>query len=405
MWDALASSLVTVACTPFGKWTIQALVESMTSPEETLAVQKTLTDDVVFVMFEERDGAHIITSLVNSVGPEGKQYIYEAAVKNILGIARHKYGCATLQRCLETGSQEQIYLLATALAEHSEKLVLDNHGNYIMQHVMSLPDEEIKRKVFEQLTGKFVDLAMHKFGSNVVEKCLRESTELGEGYHKTIMAEFMEEGALEKLLVDPFGNYVVQHILSSCGSNSEAWERVRDRIRSFHHSGSEWGNSVAGRRILQKIGHKVPGRKKGGQGGSGGGGRGRPGRRGGKRGGGGGMRNMMAPGFDPNASGFPPQHGFDPGVAAPMAMNTQMYHEQQQMWLPGGGDVGGWASPNNEEVAQPPPEQLKMATPIDNVMEGQPPLEQLEIDEITKQIENLEGKISQQQSKSVQGSQ
>jgi hypothetical protein len=46
-----------------------------------------------------------------------------------------------------------------------------------------------------------------------------------------------------------------------------------------------------------------------------------------------------------------------------------------------------------------------MATPIDNVMEGQPPLEQLEIDEITKQIENLEGKISQQQSKSVQGSQ
>ena len=171
---------------------------SMTTPEETLAVQKSLTDDVIFLMLDERDGAHIITSLVHSVGPaEGKQYIYEAAVKNILGIASHKYGCATLQRCLETGSQEQIYLLATALAEHSEKLVLDNHGNYIMQHVMSLPDEEIKRKVFEQLTGKFVDLAMHKFGSNVVEKCLRESTELGDGYHKTIMAEFMEEGALQ----------------------------------------------------------------------------------------------------------------------------------------------------------------------------------------------------------------
>ena len=27
----------------------------------------------------------------------------QAAAKNILGIAKHKYGCATLQRCLETG--------------------------------------------------------------------------------------------------------------------------------------------------------------------------------------------------------------------------------------------------------------------------------------------------------------
>jgi hypothetical protein len=84
-------------------------------------------------------------------------------------------------------------------------------------------------------------------------------------------------GALEKLLVDPFGNYVVQHILSSCESDREAWERVCNRIRSFHHFGSKWANSVAGRRIMQKIGHKNPGRNW-----SGGGGRGKPGRRGGK---------------------------------------------------------------------------------------------------------------------------
>ena len=81
LWEALGTKhLVHVACTPFGKWTVQSMIESLVTEDEIAAMQRTLTDRAIFFMFEERDGAHVIGSLVTSFAPESKQFIYDAAV-------------------------------------------------------------------------------------------------------------------------------------------------------------------------------------------------------------------------------------------------------------------------------------------------------------------------------------
>jgi hypothetical protein len=57
---------------------------------------------------------------------------------------RHKFGCATLQRCLEAGGDEQILLLANAISLHARALATDSHGNYIVQYVISMKLEDAR---------------------------------------------------------------------------------------------------------------------------------------------------------------------------------------------------------------------------------------------------------------------
>jgi hypothetical protein len=57
---------------------------------------------------------------------------------------------------------------------------------------------------------RFMMLSQHKFGSNVVEKCIFSGESDASGSYLAVMAEIMVPGCLEKLLDDPFANYVVQ---------------------------------------------------------------------------------------------------------------------------------------------------------------------------------------------------
>lgn len=60
--------------------------------------------------------AHTITllccllppSLLQRLGPEDSQFIYDAAAGNCLDIATHRHGCCVLQRCIDYATNPQV---------------------------------------------------------------------------------------------------------------------------------------------------------------------------------------------------------------------------------------------------------------------------------------------------------
>jgi hypothetical protein len=236
MWNSLSDSkLVETCCTHYGKWTIQELitaaktvacenlaaaVAAMTRPLPTSRVdprdpaaaarrkpidefdsmvtllgakptpqrfeatelelktiQSSLSVDDIVTLFRERDGAHIIKAFVLFMAPKDRQFIYDAAEAQVVRLATDRYGGATLQRLLEAeGSKEQRMQLAGAITQKAAAMVSDAHGNYILQHVLTMGtnDNDINVKAaVDTLRGQFLKLAKHKFGSNVVEKCVQ----------------------------------------------------------------------------------------------------------------------------------------------------------------------------------------------------------------------------------------
>ena len=54
----------------------------------------------------------------------------------------------------------------------TQEFVVDQYGNYILQYIIDMKDLAINCQIADKLAGRFVELANHKFSSNVIEKVL-----------------------------------------------------------------------------------------------------------------------------------------------------------------------------------------------------------------------------------------
>lgn len=79
-------------------------------------------------------------------------------------------------------------------------LIKDPYGNYVVQYTFELKLNEI----IQVAKNNFIDLATHKFASNVIEKCF-------DGNYNNYLEEiYISTDSLDNLhllLTDPYGNY------------------------------------------------------------------------------------------------------------------------------------------------------------------------------------------------------
>jgi pumilio RNA-binding family len=99
-----------------------------------------------------------------------------------------------------------------------------------------------------QLLGNYAELSMQKFSSNVVEKCLKLADASLEKNRNTVVREIMQSPLLDRLLMDPYGNYVVQSTLTVTKGvlHTELVERIRPHLPLIK-------NSPFGKRILRLL--------------------------------------------------------------------------------------------------------------------------------------------------------
>lgn len=83
-------------------------------------------------------------------------------------------------------------------------------SNYVVQHLVGLKLPRVTETLLERLQGSFVTLSCNKYASNVVEKIILES---GEVHSTKIIAELLRSPSASMLLVDPYGNFVIQTAL------------------------------------------------------------------------------------------------------------------------------------------------------------------------------------------------
>ena len=58
------------------------------------------------------------------------------------------------------------------MIKNLRELRTDVYGNYVVSHVMEFGEVQDRVKIADEILDDIVELSMHKYGSNVVEKCL-----------------------------------------------------------------------------------------------------------------------------------------------------------------------------------------------------------------------------------------
>ena len=80
----------------------------------------------------------------------------------------HPYGCRVIQRILEHCAAEQVKPIMEELLQHTEHLVHDQYGNYVIQHVLEQGVADDKSRIINKLRGKMMVLSQHKFARSVL---------------------------------------------------------------------------------------------------------------------------------------------------------------------------------------------------------------------------------------------
>ncbi|KAF8398594.1 hypothetical protein HHK36_017525 [Tetracentron sinense] len=205
-----SGDLARISCDMHGTRAVQKVIETLKSPEQFSMVVASLKPDIV-TLIKDMNGNHVAQRCLQYLMPEYSEFLFEAATAHCVELATDKHGCCVLQKCLSHRDGEQRCHLISEIASNALILSQDPFGNYVVQYIFELRVPWATIEVLNQLEGNYGYLAMQKYSSNVVEKCLKYAEER----RPCIIQELINNSRLDQILHDPFGNYVIQAALNN----------------------------------------------------------------------------------------------------------------------------------------------------------------------------------------------
>ncbi|KAJ2891763.1 hypothetical protein MKZ38_010730 [Zalerion maritima] len=242
--QAASRNLVKIALNQHGTRALQKMIEFINTPSQKIIVIDALRDHVV-ELIQDLNGNHVIQKCLNKLSSEDAEFIFQAVGDNCIEVGTHRHGCCVLQRCIDHAAGAQKARLIHNITKHALILVQDPFGNYVIQYIIDLNEASFTEPLVVMFGGQVVGLSRHKFSSNVIEKCLRCSTDTSKDM---IVNEILQGTKIDQMLRDSFANYVVQTALEYATPSRKI--ALVDAIRPLLPAVR---NTPYGRRISAKI--------------------------------------------------------------------------------------------------------------------------------------------------------
>ncbi|KAG6409156.1 hypothetical protein SASPL_132190 [Salvia splendens] len=127
-------------------------------------------------------------------------------------IAKDHHGCRILQRIFEHGTSQDVQIIFNEIIDHVVELMVNPFGNYLMQKLLEVCNEEQTTHILLRLTeeqGELVRISLNTHGTRVVQKLIET---LKTRQQVSLVISALEPGFLA-LIKDLNGNHVVQRCL------------------------------------------------------------------------------------------------------------------------------------------------------------------------------------------------
>ncbi|CAE6535889.1 unnamed protein product [Rhizoctonia solani] len=210
--NVMEGHMLSLSLQMYGCRVVQKAIECVAVEEQVMFVREIEVD--VMRCVKDANGNHVIQKLIERVSPDLLGFV-SAFQGNVYDLATHPYGCRVLQRCFEYLHDSQTRPLIDELHKYTTQLMQDQFGNYVIQFVLEHGAMADRDWILHKLRGQMVQMARHKFASNVCEKALvtadPESRRL---LIEEIMTPRMDTvNPIVLMMKDSFANYVLQRAL------------------------------------------------------------------------------------------------------------------------------------------------------------------------------------------------
>eukprot|EP00667_Euglena_gracilis_P002597 EG_transcript_2598 len=211
----LKGNVLSLTLQTYGCRVIQKALEVIDEDDQTMVASE--LDGHVLRCVLDQNGNHVIQKCIERIPPQNVIFIVQSFIGNVQNLAVHAYGCRVIQRILEycEDHHEVISPILDEILDNVHILARDQYGNYVVQHVLINGKPIYQAAIIERLRADALELAQHKFASNVVEKMFHYGTRDDRNAFLGDLLRVNADGtsALHVMMRDQYANYVVQKII------------------------------------------------------------------------------------------------------------------------------------------------------------------------------------------------
>lgn len=168
------------------------------------------TKDHTLELMTDSFGNYLIQKLLERVTLEQRITLAKMAAPHFVYIASNPHGTRALQKlveCIQTKQEAQIVI--NSLKGSVVELSKDLNGNHIVQKCLQKLKPDDVQFIFDAASSHCTEVATHRHGCCVLQRCLDHGNE---EQRAELCAKLLTN--IDHLTLDPFGNYVVQYIIS-----------------------------------------------------------------------------------------------------------------------------------------------------------------------------------------------
>ncbi|KAL1917259.1 uncharacterized protein VTP21DRAFT_4915 [Calcarisporiella thermophila] len=154
-------------------------------------------------------GNYLCQKLLEYCNDEQRTRLVQTVAPEMVGISLNMHGTRAVQRMIEyLSTPQQIRAVIGALSGNVVTLIKDLNGNHVIQKCLNRLASQDKQFIYDAVSEQCVEVATHRHGCCVMQRCIdRASTSQVHQLAEQVIANGLT------LVMDPFGNYVVQYIL------------------------------------------------------------------------------------------------------------------------------------------------------------------------------------------------
>ena len=210
-----SKTLYEISINNYGTRPLQKMLENLSSymTQKDINIILNLAKGNVQNLIKDINGNRVIQSIIQNIkNKEVLTPIYKEMSENITEIIKTKSGCCVFAKVLYNIIEEDLNNIVDIIITNFNQFINDEFGNISLKRIIKLNNENYNTKIFNCIKDNIIQLSCQKFSSNVIEACIDNTTSLKK---KTIEKLIENENNIHDLILDQFGNYIVQNALQN----------------------------------------------------------------------------------------------------------------------------------------------------------------------------------------------
>jgi len=197
------------------------------SANNTTIILNELFDHLVELMTDPF-GNYLFSKLMEHCEPQEREKVIAKILPDMMPTAFDMYGTQSLQKMMPFLTESQITSVINTLKESAIALIKHNKANYLIQYCLDNLPPKHNQWIYDAVIGSIEEVARDRVGCVIVKRCIDHANP----EQKQKLVEEVTVKALA-LVQDPFGNYVVQHILDKYPTEDQSHKLIRNLLGSI----------------------------------------------------------------------------------------------------------------------------------------------------------------------------